>query len=187
HPIVERAVRPGLADPDEILAPAVARERIALEVEEDVSGGRLGQQPQAEVAIVDLEQFVHRPPVVALLLLDTRLFAETFTRIPRAAAWIEDQRQRLDRQPLERRQAARLELGLVEAAEARHEREVVIPTSSRVAAFPPATDLPLIARLRVLRRIAVRRQAGLDKRAIVSDELPIERCAVVHTVRLARR
>ena len=147
----ERAIALGRPQPEQILAPALAGEARALQVQEHVAGRRLRQPGQAQARRHRQQHLVHRRARRALLMLHPRLLAQADVGVPRAALRGERDRQRHRRRRGQRAVALRGQLGAVPAADAGDERQVVVGPPPLVAALIPAAQSARLDRFGIVR------------------------------------
>ena len=154
---MERAVH--VEDAEQVVEPVVERERVALDVEEQVAGRRRRERGQTaseldRVVGAGQEELVLEPAVAASLELDPGLLADPLQGARADVLERRLHRQRQVAERLERRDAA---LPSGPAAAAREMPGTRLRWSSarrRVDAFGrPATDVAMVDRLRVRRRV----------------------------------
>ncbi len=165
-----RAALVDLDDAEEVLEPLVTDERVALEVEEQVAGGRLGQEAQPAVGL-RLEQFVGALPGATLDDLEPRLLAEPLGR-GRSHAARPDVRRSVG-EFLDRRDAGVGELAGLVAPHPGDEAQVVVVAPAAVAHVRPAAQRAVADRVGV--GLGVRGERRLElglHRAVVGGELP---------------
>jgi len=172
-----RVVVARIADAEQILAPAVEREPIAFEIEEEVVPGRR-RQPQESVLGVQREHFVLRCLQAPRLELDRGLVAHALERFARAAGRLRQRRKFAE--PLKRSDVhARAQLLDLQPADSGHEAEVVVFAPPRVALAPPATDVAMLGRL------GIRGEVGSRERSFeFALHEPVVRTVVVEPVAL---
>ena len=157
-------------DAEEVLEPAVGRpERVALDVEEDVA--RRGLRQQLEAALRRrLEQVIRVPPGHACAVLERGLVAQ---RLEGARRHARDLAVRWRGGELgERADARLLEPRNLVAAQARDERQVVVPLPLRPAAFAEVADRAVRDGQRVrLGRVGDELEEALPDAPVVGHEV----------------
>ncbi len=157
-------------DAEEVLEPAVGRpERVALDVEEDVA--RRGLRQQLEAALRRrLEQVIRVPPGHACAVLERGLVAQRLEGARRHARDLAVRRR--GGELGERADARLLEPRNLVAAQARDEREVVVPLPLRLAAFAEVADRAVRDGQRVrLGRVGDELEEALPDAPVVGHEV----------------
>ncbi len=150
--------RPRLEDAEQVVDAVVERERVALEVEEQVARARLGKAEQAPVrhrvavgvAIEWQELPQHLVPVLGLHL-DPRLVLDPLERPGADALELRVHRQRQDGEPAAGRHLSRLERPALARRSASDQAQVVIRSPLGLAHDDPAADVAVLDRLGVRR------------------------------------
>ncbi len=165
----------GLEDPEEIVDTIVQRERVTLDVEEEIPRSRRGKAREAAVRLeravrqpARRQQLVDRPALVLASDLDAGLVA---AGLEDASA---DLHQRLGERQLQPREAPTgghspaLQCPAHSGRRPGHEREVVVGPPPAGADLAPAADLAVLDRLRIC---PARRVRGSGEPAICLDPL----------------
>ena len=149
---------------EEVLQAAVAGEAVALEVEEEVAGRRLGERREALVRRHRLDQLVEAPTLPPRLVLHARLLPDPAQG---RGAHAVDRGGDGKGEPAEgghRRDVARDQPLPLGGRDAGHQREVVIGASPGRAVTVPVAEPAMLDRFRIgLRRgVRVRLEAAAD-------------------------
>ncbi len=137
---VPRGVQRG--DAEEIFASSFGRERVTLEVEEDVAGGGLGQELEAFV-FFEGPKFVERGFVAAGFELDPRLVAHFLEGFAGAVLWLEGDLGAAG-EAFESGDAVCLHLAPLAARRVRHEGEMIVVAPLGVAVLVPDADVAVV-------------------------------------------
>ncbi len=185
---------------EQVVDAVVERERIALEVEEEVVSRRLGQDEKAAIrdecpcaglgilGPVGLEELPEGLAAVLALDLDPGLLADARERDIAAAVELRPQRElepgKASTGPDRARRRVRgalLEPAPLSAADSRHEAQVIVGTAPVPADRPPAADVAVLDGIRV----RVRGRVGRWADALVvrgGDEVRLHAAVVGHVV-----
>ena len=170
---------------EQVLDPVVERERIALDVEEQVVRGRLGEHEQASIGdqggflvTLRLEELPLRLPFVLALDLEASLLAHALERLAADAFETGRHWERQDRELATTPDRAVLERPTLAGADPGDEGEVVVAAALVPTMDRPATDVAMLDRLRVRRRDRIDGLGTADRRL----ELRLDAAVVGHEV-----
>ncbi len=152
--IRRRAVRVRRHPAEEVFAAVLARERIALEVEEHVFRRRLGQSRETE-PVLYRQQLVHRPRLIPARELDRGLVDGALERGLGASPHVERTVLAERAEPLKRRHSALFDDATLHPRDPRDEGQVIVAAPPGVARRPPDARLALVDGLGVVSRADV--------------------------------
>ena len=165
---VERPVRVVAAVPtrgsEEVLKPAVRREGVAFEIEEQVASRGFRQRGKSLVFLDRRDQLVNAPAFPPPLVLDARLLPDANQRVVAYAVQRRKRRQVERPEVRHRRHAPVDELPSLAARDAGDQRGVIVGASAFRAAPLPVAERTVVDRLRIgFRRLRrVRLEAAAD-------------------------